>query len=221
MRTRQCIQLSSDGLTFNKDAALTLEASSTGQKLKIATFDPDYEKWIALASSSTATSGKLTAALCHFSLYAVVNVPISPSTPAPGAHGGPGQPPVLSITPQPVVLTPPKEGYLVIIIILVVVGALILGFTGAALYIRRMRSSPEKQKHQKLVFDDDFVEPIPGLEDDEDLVSPDWSLCSQCEKHLDALSQLPLQCSTGSTDAQDALHGLGLRNPCAYTILGR
>lgn len=174
-----------DGLTFAKDATLQMDASSPGLNLKIGTFDPDSEKWIPLESSSTATSGKLTASLSHFSLYAVVNVPIvtvTPSTPAPNQP-----PPAVSITPKPgLVLTPPKEettsSYLVIIIILVAVGVLILCFTGAALYVRRMRMSPGKQKYQKLVFDDEFVEPIPGMEDDEDLVSPDWSLCTQCQK---------------------------------------
>ena len=174
-----------DGLTFAVDAALGMDASSPGDNLRIGTFDPDSSTWLPLASSSHATEGALTAALSHFSLYAVINVPVVETTPAPSL------PPVVTVTPSPpsvvsppIQLPPQKDprSYTLVILIVVLVTVLILALVGAALLMRRLRTAPSKQP--KLVFDEYFKEPIPGLEeaDDEDDQTPGWTLCEGCEK---------------------------------------
>jgi cysteine-rich repeat protein len=175
-----------DGLEFAIAASLAMQASSTGTNLRIGTFNPDSSVWVPVASSSKATEGALTAFISHFSLYAVINVPIV-STMTNASKPSLTFAPSVSVTPSPpsILLPPyvtgPKSNDLVILMA-VLITVFSLALCGAALLVRRMRMAPSKQP--KLEFDEYFTEPIPGLEetDDDDNPTPGWTLCEGCEK---------------------------------------
>jgi len=174
-----------DGLQFSKEATLRMNASSTGPNLRIGTFDPETSSWNLLESSSAATSGLVTASLSHFSLYAVINVPIPDITTTPlplvsvSSTPEPGGPPIILPDPDDLKPDASRENYIILIVILVT--AFIIAITGAALLIRHMRTTPDKSK---LIFDDFFTEPIPGLQEsaEDDEATPDWGLCQDCQK---------------------------------------
>jgi cysteine-rich repeat protein len=175
-----------DGLEFATAASLEMQASSTDTNLRIGTFNPDSSAWVPVASSSQATQGALTASIIHFSQYAVINMPIVPTT-TNASKPSLTFAPTVSVTPAPpsILLPPyapgPKSNDLVILMA-VLITVFSLALCGAALLVRRMRMAPSKQP--KLEFDEYFTEPIPGIQetDDDDDQTPGWTLCEGCEK---------------------------------------
>jgi len=172
--------LKPDGLTFAKDATLEMIPDSDAENLRIGTFDADAEKWVVVEGSKVQGSAGewLPASIDHFSLYAVVNAPggVPPAPPPPTSNSSV----LLQDPPGPLIIDP--DNMLPAILGAVIGGVLLVGCAVALVLYQRYLS----QKPPKLVFEDKFVEPIPGLQDledeDEDDEQPDWGTCSGCEK---------------------------------------